>query len=287
MTNEARPPPTYRVFRDQHGIPQFEPKRGTQALKDALIYAFPALETELQLMQAALRKFFDSERCTQFVCELPENDLQASLAKKREIPVSPIQATKTSLRNWKVAGSQRTPSRPSSRASSRASSRGRSRASSRAPSRAENPRAENPASSLEPLVEVRAGGIMTTWNLSNGQEMEKRKRQPYDPIKRRKVAENRGNACDKHRASKTTVSCGPRIPMPFSNHSQCDPDECPHNKLHLKAADDSPKESGTLRGRASQVSLSRTKSTTRTSTSDTDRQNTRYGVISFNSEDVR
>jgi hypothetical protein len=48
--------------------------------------------------------------------------------------------------------------------------------------------------------------VMTTWSLSNGQELEKRKRQPYDPVKRRKVAENRGNACDKHRASKTTVS---------------------------------------------------------------------------------
>ena len=206
MAAEARPPPTYRVFRDQHGIPQFEPKRGTQALKDALIYAFPALETELQLMQAALRKFFDSERGTQFVCELPENNLQASLAKKREIPVSPVQVTKTSLRNWKVAGSQRTPSRPSSRASSRASSRGRSRTSSQAPSRAENSRVDTPTSSLEPLVEIHTGGMMTTWTLSNGQELEKRKRQPYDPIKRRKVAENRGNACDKHRTSKTTVS---------------------------------------------------------------------------------
>jgi hypothetical protein len=61
------------------------------------------------------------------------------------------------------------------------------------------------------LVEVRAGGIMTTWNLSNGQELEKRKRQPYDPVKRRKVAENRGNACDKHRVAKTAVSCKPWI----------------------------------------------------------------------------
>lgn len=209
MAAEARRLPTYRVFRDQHGIPQFEPKRGTQALKDALIYAFPALETELQLMQAALRKFFDSERGTQFVCELPENNLQASLAKKREIPVSPLQATKTSLRNWKLVGSQRTPSRPSSRASSRASSRGRSRTSSQAPSRAENSRVDTPTSSLEPLVEIHTGGMMTTWTLSNGQELEKRKRQPYDPIKRRKVAENRGNACDKHRASKTTVSFNP------------------------------------------------------------------------------
>ena len=201
-----RPPPTYRVFRDQHGIPQFEPKRGTQALKDALIYAFPTLETELQLMQAALKKFFDSERTTQFVCELPENSLQASLAKKREVPVSPVQAARASLRNWKVPAAQRTPSRPTSRPSSRTSSRGGSRASSRAPSRAETP-AQSAA--LEPLVEVRTGGIMTTWDLSSGQELEKRKRQPYDPVKRRKVAENRGNACDKHRAAKTTVSSKP------------------------------------------------------------------------------
>ncbi|PMD29790.1 hypothetical protein L207DRAFT_234052 [Hyaloscypha variabilis F] len=250
----AASPPSYRVFRDQHGIPQFEPKRGTQALKDALIYAFPSLETELQLMQAALRKFFDSERGTQFVCELPENNLQASLAKKRDVPVSPVQTTKASLRSWKTPGPQRTPSRPSSRASSRASSRGRSRASSRAPSRAENPRMENQAPNLEPLVEVRAGGIMTTWNLSNGQELEKRKRQPYDPVKRRKVAENRGNACDKHRASKTT----------------CDPDECPQNKIHAKGADSSPKEVRTLRGRASQASLHRPKPTKKTSVSEKD-----------------
>jgi hypothetical protein len=206
MEGGACSPPTYRVFRDQHGIPQFEPKRGTQELKDALIYAFPALETELHLMQAALRKFFDSERTTQFVCELPENNLQASLAKKREVPVSPAQTAKASLRNWKVPVAQRTPSRPTSRPSSRASSRGRSRASSRASSRAETPAQ---SAMLKPLVEVRAGGIMTTWNLSNGQELEKRKRQPYDPVKRRKVAENRGNACDKHRAAKTTVSCKP------------------------------------------------------------------------------
>jgi hypothetical protein len=99
-----------------------------------------------------------------------------------------------------VPAAQRTPSRPTSRPSSRASSRGRSRA-------------ETPAQSatLGPLVEVRPGGIMTTWNLSNGQELEKRKRQPYDLVKRRKVAENRGNACDRHRAAKTTVSCKPSI----------------------------------------------------------------------------
>ncbi|KAF4629768.1 hypothetical protein G7Y89_g8378 [Cudoniella acicularis] len=217
MEAEAGSPPIYRVFRDQHGIPQFEPKRGTQALKDALIYAFPTLETELQLMQAALRKFFDSERSTQFVCELPENNLQASLAKKRDVPVSPVQIAKASLRSWKVTGAQRTPSRPSSRASSRSHSR--SRASSRAPSRA-----ETPAQNLEPLVEA-TGGMMSTWILSNGQEVGRKKKQPYDPVKRRKVAENRGNACDKHRASKTT----------------CDPDECPQNKLHLKVAEDSQK----------------------------------------------
>lgn len=213
MEAEAGSSPTYRVFRDQHGIPQFEPKRGTQALKDALIYAFPTLETELQLMQAALRKFFDSERGMQFVCELPENNLQASLAKKRDIPVSPIQAAQASLRSWKVPIASRTPSR----ASSRASSRGRSRASSRAPSRA-----DNPAQNLEPVVEALRGGMMTTWSLSNGQDLENRKRQPYDPVKRRKVAENRGNACDKHRASKTAVSylpviCIARLTLIFSS----------------------------------------------------------------------
>jgi hypothetical protein len=200
MEVQPRAAPTYRVFRDQHGIPQFEPKRGSQALKDALIYAFPTLETELQLMQAALRKFFDSERGIKFVCELPENDLQASLAKRKDPEVSPIQA---SMRTWKIALGQRRPSRtPSrSRASSVASTRGTSRASSRMSSRP-----ETPTQFQDIPVEIVGGGTMTTWMLSSGQEVEKRKRQPYDPVKRRKVAENRGNACDKHRTSKTTVS---------------------------------------------------------------------------------
>ena len=190
---DSQPPsPIYRIFRDKHGIPQFEPKRGTQALKDALIYSFPTLETELQLMQAALRKFFDSERGSTFVFELPERDLQTSLAKKRDVPISPAQTGKASLRSWKVSRASRTPSRPSSRASSRAPSRASSRC-------------ETPTSFQEMAVPV-SGGTMTTWVLSNGQELEKRKRQPYDAVKRRKVAENRGNACEKHRASKTAVS---------------------------------------------------------------------------------
>ena len=57
---------------------------------------------------------------------------------------------------------------------------------------------------------------MTTWVLSNGQELEKRKRQPYDAAKRRKVAENRGNACEKHRASKTAVCFSRNRPCPLS-----------------------------------------------------------------------
>ena len=195
--------PTYHIFRDKHGIPQFEPKRGTQALKDALIYSFPTLETELQLMQAALRKFFDSERGSKFVYELPERDLQTSLAlpKRNETQISPAQTAKASLSSWKdrrASLAQRTPSRASSRASSR----------SRAPSRASF-RSETPIQVRETSVDVNGGGTMTTWMLSSGQELEKRKRQPYDPVKRRKVAENRGNACEKHRASKTAVSYWP------------------------------------------------------------------------------
>jgi hypothetical protein len=195
--------PTYRIFRDKHGIPQFEPKRGTQALKDALIYAFPTLETELQLMQAALRKFFDTERGSKFVFELPQNDLQTSLAKPKSSDgeISPIQIGKAALKSWKTPVGQRRGSRASSRASSRPPSRPPSRALSRVSSRAETPitRPGTP-------VEGNNGGKMTTWILSNGQELEGRKKAPYDPVKRRKVAENRGNVCDKHRASKTTVS---------------------------------------------------------------------------------
>lgn len=193
--------PTYRIFRDKHGIPQFEPKRGTQALKDALIYAFPTLETELQLMQAALRKFFDSERGSKFVFELPQNDLQTSLAKPKDIEISPIQMGKASLKSWKLPLGQRRASRASSRTSSRPPSRPPSRALSRVSSRTETP-ITRPATPFEENV----GGKLTTWVLSSGQEVDGRKKQPYDPVKRRKVAENRGNACEKHRASKTTVS---------------------------------------------------------------------------------
>ncbi|KAE8447042.1 hypothetical protein EG329_011177 [Mollisiaceae sp. DMI_Dod_QoI] len=166
--------PAYRIFRDQHGIPQFSPKRGTQALKDALIYAFPTLETELQLMQAALKKFFDSERGIQIICELPENDLQTSLAKKRDVEISPIQEQKAGLKNWRASN-------------------------------------------------FNGGGIMTTWSLESGRELERKKKGPYDPVKRRKVAENRGNACEKHRTAK----------------SACDPMICPQNKMFGKVPDDS------------------------------------------------
>jgi hypothetical protein len=200
MEVKPRSVPTYRIFRDQHGIPQFEPKRGTQTLKDALIYEFPTLETELQLMQAALKRFFDSGRSSDFICELPENNLQVSLAKGKE-PEIPI--AQAALRSWKVSTGHRKSSRTTSRsrASSVASTRGTSRASSRLSSRP-----QTPIQIPEPSVGIAGEGLMTTWNLSSGQEIEKRKRQPYDPLRRRRVAENRGNACDKHRAQKTTVS---------------------------------------------------------------------------------
>jgi hypothetical protein len=183
--------PTYKIFRDKHGIPQFEPRRNSKELIDALTYSFPSLSTELELMQAALRKFFDTERGSKFVCELPENDLQASIAKKKEDEEAHSPNGKSVLRNWKLDLGQQRP-RPvhASRASSRASSRMSSRP-------------ESPASFLE--TEVVSGGTMTTWMLSNGQDLDRRRRQPYDSVKRRKVAENRGNACEKHRASKTAV----------------------------------------------------------------------------------
>jgi hypothetical protein len=198
MEAETTPTPSYRIFRDKHGIPQFEPKRGTRALKDALIYNFPALETELQLMQAALQKFFESEKRPSgtFICELPENNLQASLAVRKGDEIAPLPTAGAFLKNWKVAlAPQR--SRGSSRApslTSRATSRSRT-----------SSRCSTPSLCQEPTFEIAAGGTMSTWQLSNGETIEKKKRQPYDPIKRRKVAENRGNACDKHRAQKSTV----------------------------------------------------------------------------------
>jgi hypothetical protein len=197
MENEVISTPSYRIFRDKHGIPQFDPKRGTRALKDALVYNFPTLETELQLMQAALQRFFDSEKrgSGNFICELPENNLQASLVVRKGDEIAPLPTAGAFLKSWKVAlapqrsrGSSRTPS-----LTSRATSR--SRASSRC---------STPSLAQEPTFEV--GGTMSTWQLCNGEAIEKKKRQPYDPVKRRKVAENRGNACDKHRSQKSTVS---------------------------------------------------------------------------------
>lgn len=211
--------PTYHIFRDKHGIPQFSPKRGTQALKDALIYAFPTQETELQLMQAALRKFFDSERGSKFVFELLQRDLQTSLAKeatqggasgKSTMSSSlPIQMGKAALRplgQGSRGGRRGSWSRTSSRASSRPPSRALSRVSS---SRAE---VGTPVARPETPSEAGMGmgmgiGKITTWVLSSGQEVVgRKKKQAYDPVKRRKVAENRGNVCEKHRASKTAVS---------------------------------------------------------------------------------
>ena len=42
----------------------------------------------------------------------------------------------------------------------------------------------------------------------------------------------------------------------FTDRLQCDPDQCPHNKIHAKAAEESSKEGSSLRGRTSQISLS-------------------------------
>jgi hypothetical protein len=195
-------------------------------LKDALIYAFPTLDNELQLMQTALRKFFNEERGSKFVFELPQNDLQTSLGKikekEQEGETSPIQTGKAALRTWKMASGYasaqsargRRGSRASSRASSRPSSRPPSRALSRVSSRAESgtpiTRPETPFDDVSGNggagINGNRAGKMMTWILSSGEELGGRKKAPYDPVKRRKVAENRGMACDKHRASKTTVS---------------------------------------------------------------------------------
>ena len=229
--------PTYRIFRDKHGIPQFSPKRGTQALLDAISYAFPNLETELQLMQAALRKFFDAERGSKFVFELRQNDLQISLTKPKAKDAKPFpsECSKDSLKNWK---SRERGQRRGSRAGSRASSRPPSRPPSRALSRVSSRAGENPLTRPETPSDLNAGR-MTTWVLSSGQELEGRKKAPYDPVKRRKVAENRGNVCEKHRVSKTMMSDFLRgFSRPFlANFRQCDPELCPDNKAYVKPVD--------------------------------------------------
>ena len=46
-------------------------------------------------------------------------------------------------------------------------------------------------------------GITLLWDPSN---KKKRTRQPFNPVTRRKVAKNKGNICNKHRASKTIMS---------------------------------------------------------------------------------
>ncbi len=158
-------------------------------------------------MQAALKKFFDSERGIQIICELPENDLQTSLAKKRDVEISPIQEQKAGLKNWRASST-----RPSSRMTSRATSRAPSRTGSRAGSR---PSSRASSCARESSVDFNGGGIMTTWSLESGRELERKKKGPYDPVKRRKVAENRGNACEKHRTAKSAVSYIPSICLVF------------------------------------------------------------------------
>lgn len=254
--SEAGSTPTYTIFRNKHGIPQFEPKRGTQALKDALIYAFPTLETELQLMQAALRKFFDAERGSRSVFELPENDLQTGLARGKDTQIGQVQPGKAALRNFNFSAGLRTPSMSSWRSSTRPSSRASSRASSRTSTSRISSRAESPFLVQDGAGEMcGGGGIMTTWMLSSGQELEKRRRQPYDPAKRRRVAENRGNACERHRASKTAVSrpCGVHE-WTCADFLQCDPDSCPQNKLYGKAACDLRKSRGSMASQSSSFS---------------------------------
>ncbi|CAG8983290.1 hypothetical protein HYALB_00002727 [Hymenoscyphus albidus] len=226
-------PPTYEIFRDKHGIPQFSPKRGTRALINALSYAFPTLETELELMQAALQKFFVSEKRVSgtFICELPENNLQASLKDQKDDVESPLPSAVAFLRSWKVALEPQRGARAGSRSSSRVEGRTpalTSRNTSRASSRCGTPVWR------EPDGEVLKGSSMTTWSLSSGQEIEKKKRTPYDPVKRRKVAENRGNACEKHRLQKTA----------------CDPSSCPQNKLYSKASNCNKPESSFVNSEA-------------------------------------
>lgn len=155
-------------------------------------------------MQAALQKFFDSEKrgSGTFICELPENNLQNSLKGKKDDVESPLPSADAFLRSWKVALEPQRGTRAGSRCSSRVEGRTpalTSRNTSRASSRCGTPLYR------EPDAESLKGGSMTTWSLSSGQEIEKKKRTPYDPVKRRKVAENRGNACEKHRSQKTAV----------------------------------------------------------------------------------
>lgn len=227
-------------------------------MKDALIYAFPTLETELQLMQAALKKFFDSEKGIHIICELPENDLQNSLAKKRDVEVSPLQEQKNGLRNWKASST-----RPSSRMTSRTTSRAPSRTGSRAGSR---PSSRASSCAREGSVDFNGGGLMTTWSLESGRELDRKKKSPYDPVKRRKVAENRGNACDRHRAAK----------------SACDPLTCPQNKMFgkLPVTDNALSEPQAMRPRRSRDNVLVFESSVQNANSVTDRSITMLGDMS-------
>ena len=61
----------------------------------------------------------------------------------------------------------------------------------------------------------------------------------------------------------------------LTDRQQCDPDQCPHNKIHSKAAEEHSKESSSLRGRTSQVSLSLGKPTENVSIPETEEESLR------------
>ncbi|CZR55788.1 uncharacterized protein PAC_05676 [Phialocephala subalpina] len=215
--------PTYRIFRDKHGIPQFSPKRGTQGLKDALIYAFPTLETELQLMQAALKKFFDSEKGIHIIY-IPTPRLEEWI---EELESSKYEAEFEDDFKNNVAGAVE--------------------------------------DGIESGVKTELKGELVCKG-GSGRELDRKKKGPYDPVKRRKVAENRGNACDRHRAAK----------------SACDPLTCPQNKMFgkLPVSDNTLSEPQAMRPRKSRDNVLVFESSVQNASSATDRPRTVLDDIS-------
>lgn len=72
------------------------------------------------------------------------------------------------------------------------------------------------------------------WDIRTGESVKSSWRmRPLSPGRRKEVAENRGNACERHRKSKTRVSyrtlCSAHR---FSHTLQCDPTRCRDNKLY-------------------------------------------------------
>jgi hypothetical protein len=156
---------------------QWDPPIGSRELADALSYHYPLKKTLKEKMQQALIEFCRSEKIS------PQRTDTHPFSKSGDSVDSLIRPT-----------SPASPSQPTSEPNLKTSL-------ITTPSNTRTPIKTNKISKLStPEFAI------TTWNIETGETVtEKRRRRPYDQVKRRIVAENRGNACEGHRLSKTRV----------------------------------------------------------------------------------